>query len=464
MVLNETGLYLVGANSSVVVFQLNLGVSKFRIAKLEYIGRFSIKNYDSSKWVEEFSGPVDDCRIPYICGKIGVCSATPVPARSHLQRSCPPGFHVNNQTNDGCSPVYDSYSLPSACNASGNDDLKVPTSYMKLGDGMDYSLNDFSEPRVRGVNLSGCEHLCSLNCSCLGLFHDNSSGSCYLLENLLGSIIANSSTDRMGYVKALHVSTSAGPYGKNDIRRNQLFPIAGLVLLPSSVFLLITLVVAGIVCYRKWKSRNSSIELEIDGIPGLPVRFGYKELVAATENFRTKFCLMIIYKRKYQILGFQSCLAVSNLAVLGACGPETCGTGEEEVEKLVRVALCCMHQDPMLRPSMANVVGMLEGGYPVGVPWVESLIFLPVLARGRSSNAPITEGNFRKSEKGSSVSYSFDEGNLCSFEKEGLNHAIEALEVGFEAKCKGPKLDSDSVSHSALSANFSGFLKKLFDR
>ncbi|KAF7151072.1 hypothetical protein RHSIM_Rhsim02G0072500 [Rhododendron simsii] len=117
MVLNETGLYLVGANSSVVVVQLNLGESKFRIAKLEYNGR------------------------------------------SHLQCSCPPGFHVNNQTNDGCSPVYDSYSLPSACNASENDDLKVPTSYMKLGD---------------------------------------------------------------------------GPYGKNDSRRNQLFPIASLVLLPSS--------------------------------------------------------------------------------------------------------------------------------------------------------------------------------------------------------------------------------------
>uniref|UniRef100_A0A2N9FKZ1 Receptor-like serine/threonine-protein kinase n=1 Tax=Fagus sylvatica TaxID=28930 RepID=A0A2N9FKZ1_FAGSY len=48
----------------------------------------------------------------------------------------------------------------------------------------------------------------------------------------------------------------------------------------------------------------------------------------------------------------------------------------EEVEKLVRIALCCVHEDPMLRPTMANVVGMLEGGLALGEPRVESLNFL----------------------------------------------------------------------------------------
>ncbi|KAK7857005.1 g-type lectin s-receptor-like serine/threonine-protein kinase [Quercus suber] len=40
----------------------------------------------------------------------------------------------------------------------------------------------------------------------------------------------------------------------------------------------------------------------------------------------------------------------------------------EEVEKLVRIALCCVHEDPALRPSMAHVVGMLEGGLSLGEP------------------------------------------------------------------------------------------------
>lgn len=48
----------------------------------------------------------------------------------------------------------------------------------------------------------------------------------------------------------------------------------------------------------------------------------------------------------------------------------------EEVEKLVRVALCCLHEEPNLRPSMANVVGMLEGRMPLGKPRIECLSFL----------------------------------------------------------------------------------------
>ena len=48
----------------------------------------------------------------------------------------------------------------------------------------------------------------------------------------------------------------------------------------------------------------------------------------------------------------------------------------EEIEKLVRIALCCLHQDPALRPTMANVVGMLEGGLALSEPRVKSLNFL----------------------------------------------------------------------------------------
>lgn len=48
----------------------------------------------------------------------------------------------------------------------------------------------------------------------------------------------------------------------------------------------------------------------------------------------------------------------------------------EEVGRLVCVALCCAHEEPALRPSMASVVSMLEGEIHLGRPRVQSLNFL----------------------------------------------------------------------------------------
>ncbi|XP_057500347.1 G-type lectin S-receptor-like serine/threonine-protein kinase At5g35370 [Actinidia eriantha] len=291
LAVNGSGLYLFGANTSVVVMAVDLGVSESRIAKLEWNGKFSVKSFNNKTWVQEVTGPADDCKIPNICGRIGLCSTG--------KCSCPPGFHANSQITEGCSPIDTSHSLPSACdstsngNGNGNGTL---ISYMRLGNAMDYFSNVYTDPVVHGVTLSVCENLCSQNCTCLGLFHENSSGSCYLLENYLGSIMSTE-TDRTGYIKAMFVPSTVDPYdGK------QRFPILVLVLIPSSgSLLLFTLVVVGILWYRRRKRQSgnaigklgrtnssSSAELEIISIPGLPVRFDYAELVAATENFKTQ--------------------------------------------------------------------------------------------------------------------------------------------------------------------------------
>ncbi|KAI8566953.1 hypothetical protein RHMOL_Rhmol02G0082900 [Rhododendron molle] len=577
MVLNETGLYLVGANSSGVVVQLALGVSGLRIAKLDYNGRFSIKIYNgsgpdfgNSKWVDEFSSPVDDCRIPNICSKIGVCSAMPMPSSSSFQCSCPPGFH--NQTNEGCSPVYDS--LPSACIASGNGYSNVSTSYLELGDRMDYFLNDFSEPLVRGVNLSGCEHLCSLNCSCLGLFHDNSSGSCYLLENLSGSIIANSTTYRMGYIKAQRVTTSAGPYGESaiavkkitslgvegkrefcteiaiigNIRHVNLVMLKGFCARGRQLFLVyeymnqgsLDQVLFGNGYVLEWEERfkialgtarglaylHSSCEQKIihcdvkpenilldDNLQVKISDFGISKLLSREQSglFTTirgtrgylapdwlsnspitdksdvysygMVLLEIVRGRKNWSLQIHngntendqssspSGLEHSTFFPLFALEMhkqrrylelvdlrlEGRVTSEEEVEKLVHVALCCVHQDPALRPSMANVVGMLEGGYPVGVPRVESLSFLPFFGQRRTEVprieahnvqnglvlVPQANANSNSSSRGSDNSFSYMSSQqvsdaieeeytlgISSLEWQSCNYAIVELGVG----------------------------------
>ena len=63
----------------------------------------------------------------------------------------------------------------------------------------------------------------------------------------------------------------------------------------------------------------------------------------------------------------------------------------EEVEKLVCVALCCVHEDPTLRPCMVTVVGMLEGGTPLTQPRTESLNFLRFYGR-RFAEASMVAG------------------------------------------------------------------------
>lgn len=59
----------------------------------------------------------------------------------------------------------------------------------------------------------------------------------------------------------------------------------------------------------------------------------------------------------------------------------------DEVERVVKVALCCLHEDPHLRPSMAVVVGMLEGTIALWEPKMQSLGFLRLYGRGFSGPA-----------------------------------------------------------------------------
>lgn len=53
----------------------------------------------------------------------------------------------------------------------------------------------------------------------------------------------------------------------------------------------------------------------------------------------------------------------------------------EGVEKFVRVALCCVHEEPGLMPNMVSVVAMLEGDIPLSEPRIESLNFLRFYGR-----------------------------------------------------------------------------------
>ncbi|KAK7820844.1 g-type lectin s-receptor-like serine/threonine-protein kinase [Quercus suber] len=372
MVMNGTGLYLLASDNSTVVHVALNGWSSFRSGKLGPDGRFSIVRPRSDKWELEFAGPFEDCDLPLYCKEVGLCKRKPLGGIC----SCLPKFSYQN--NGDCMPVNRSLSLPSACSAARNgSQLNSSISYLKVGPGMDYFANNFRKPVKNNVTLSVCQDLCSQSGSCLGFFHENSSGSCYLLENHLGSfILTDPSKDRLGYIKVLVGSSHGNSIGSN-INQKQNLSVAVLVLLPLTVFLmLIVFVIIAILWLRKKRlskteivkldrsNSSSSAELEMICIPGLPRRFDYEELAAATENFKTQ-----IGSGGFEMHEQRRYLELADPRLEGR-------VTSEEVEKLVRIALCCVHEDPALRPSMAHVVGMLEGGLSLGEPRSESLNFL----------------------------------------------------------------------------------------
>ncbi|KAJ6422858.1 hypothetical protein OIU84_027770 [Salix udensis] len=389
--LNDTGLFLLGSDRSTVVIKLTLGPANFRVAKLVFDGKFRVSKFVDKNWVQEFVSPADDCQIPLVSNKMGLCTSG--------RCSCPPNFHGDPLSKSGCTPTDASLALPSGCIDRKESNSSV--FYVNLGSELDYFANGFMDPAKRDISLLACQDLCTRNCSCLGIFYGNSSASCYLLENPLGSIMGSSSSDRkrLGYMKTIVVSSRA-----NKLNEATGFPIVGLILLPSSGVLLIIIVVLGFICwrrnrlYRTAKSKlgrgdSSSSELEIISVLGLPVSEGNGSSSSSSgweprQAYFPLHALEMHEKKRY-----------SELADPRLEGRVT----NEEVRKLVKVALCCLHEDPILRPAMVTVVSMLEGISPVTEPRQESLNFLRFYGR-RFGEASRIEGSNERNEFGFSSS------------------------------------------------------------
>ncbi|KAH7525012.1 hypothetical protein FEM48_Zijuj06G0180000 [Ziziphus jujuba var. spinosa] len=344
MVVNNTGLNLYGDDGTVVI-QVNLEASSFRMAKLGSEGRFTIMSATADKWVEEFIAP-EYSRVPAICGKMGVYDT------GKMSCKCPSGFYRGSGENGGCVPKDNTLSLPTACNSDANNGSGMnlmSISYLKLEDGMDYFANNFMAPEELGVNLSTCQDLCSKNCSCLGFFYRNHSGNCYMLRNDLGSIYTGTE-NRIGYIK-----TSLSASSTTVSKKEEKFPVAGMVLIPIfGFFMLITIMVLAILWLRKtryskvvaatnlgsWNSSSSVPELTVTTLP-----------VALELHKQGMYLKLADPRLEGRVDG-------------------------EEVEKMVRVALCCVQIVPELRPTMAEVVAMLEDRLSLSEPRIEALNFL----------------------------------------------------------------------------------------
>ncbi|XP_027339524.1 G-type lectin S-receptor-like serine/threonine-protein kinase At5g35370 [Abrus precatorius] len=301
MSINTTGLYLFGQDGTVPVFVVGLPLANFRIAKVAISGQFTIMSFSGTDWKQEFVGPDNGCQTPIACGRLGLCTEDSV--SSSPVCSCPPNFHVDAGNFGGCVPSNGSYSLPFACSSTLNNSQSNSSvvSFFKMGN-VDYFGRVYSDPVFYEMNLSVCQDLCSTNCSCLGIFYKSSSGSCYVVEDNLGSIQSSNGgkNDLVGYIKVIATATTDIDDDDSDggqTSQNGGFPVVAAVMLPAIGFIvlmaLVVLMWRRLILSKRQEmklgkpSSHSSGDLEAFHIPGLPSRFDFEELEEATENFKT---------------------------------------------------------------------------------------------------------------------------------------------------------------------------------
>ncbi|ERM95261.1 hypothetical protein AMTR_s00008p00036610 [Amborella trichopoda] len=286
MAVNSSGLYLLsgepGSPDVVVIWQVSLPAAAFRLATVYPDSRFAVLSFASGSWNEDFVRPDDPCSCPLACGSIGLCRTSAGAGSPYC--SCPSSFPAADSADPshGCTPPI------SAPSCASNKSIE----YLSFGTRVTYFATRYSEP-IESVNQSGCEALCTGNCTCRGFFYSNQTGFCFLLRDRVGSVRVGDDSRSSGYLKVLAAIEDGHRVDSEAV------PLVAFILAPIGGALLITAILAGgITWWRKTSSKpvakkaakmvDSDSDLEFKLIPGLPVRFSFSELELATEHFKNQ--------------------------------------------------------------------------------------------------------------------------------------------------------------------------------
>ncbi|KAG6534487.1 hypothetical protein ZIOFF_008374 [Zingiber officinale] len=215
--------------------------------------------------------PRDSCNAPEHCNPYFICS-------SGGSCQCPT---VLSSSTPNCDP-----GMSSSCDTSASVDL------VKVGDGVGYFATDFISPSLVS-NLTGCRDACTNNCSCVALFHDGSSSNCFLFDQIGNFRQIQGHSSSSTYIKVRsNADGSNGSSGQGGSGNKT--AIIVVVISVLTVCVIVTLIYLSLRIHRRRKkipdpSQGSSEEDNfLESISGMPVRFSYRELQEATENFSVK--------------------------------------------------------------------------------------------------------------------------------------------------------------------------------
>uniref|UniRef100_A0A0D9Y1X3 Receptor-like serine/threonine-protein kinase n=1 Tax=Leersia perrieri TaxID=77586 RepID=A0A0D9Y1X3_9ORYZ len=331
MTANSSGIYLLAANGHDTVFRLRFPSTTTDAAvllKVDPSGRLralAMASPPRATLPTVWAAPYDGCDLPLPCRSLGLCT----PGTNGSSCSCPDAFSTYSSTG-GCSPADGSTLTPSASDSCTSPTSTSGLNYMSLGVGIGYFANKFASPDTSGEPLAACRDGCSGNCSCVGFFYRNSSMSCFLVRNQIGSLFrgGGDNSGAVGFVKTFPASRHQGK-GASSSSLSLITIVFGIAL-PTVAAVLIGFLVYAIWIKRKvgsssdkkkrkkqhgqgssgginrsWfklpmlsssqqpssyvsEEENESADDDEVLIPGLPARLTYIELSEATEGFKTQ--------------------------------------------------------------------------------------------------------------------------------------------------------------------------------
>ncbi|KAJ8637603.1 hypothetical protein MRB53_011870 [Persea americana] len=307
---------------------------------------------------EQMRIPQDSCQTPEYCGPYSICY-------SNNRCQCPAALNFGSTCNAG---------TVSQCSSNSS------VEYASIGDGIGYFAIDFVSP-IAESTLTGCKQSCMTNCSCVALFFDEKSGKCFLFDNI-GSL-RQSDNKSAGYVSFVKISSS----GTNNVQEGssgkKRFPIVVVIIVLTTLVVIAALICLGVRHMRRKKlsepsQASSEEDTFLENLSGMPVRFSYRELQTATNNFSVKLGqggknfvpAMSSEKAHFPSYAFKMMEEGKMQQLLDA--KIQFDEKDERVRIAIKVALWCIQEDMHLRPSMTKVVQMLEGLSDVPQPPVSS--------------------------------------------------------------------------------------------
>ncbi|GMY29292.1 G-type lectin S-receptor-like serine/threonine-protein kinase SD2-5 isoform X1 [Fagus crenata] len=213
--------------------------------------------------------PNNQCSIPEPCGAYYICS-------SDNKCQCPAVLSPNCNTG-----------IVSPCDQSNSR-----TELVNVGDGLNYFALGFLTPSSK-TDLNGCKASCVGNCSCLALFFQNSTGACFMFDRVGSFQNSDKGPGFVSYVKVLSDGSSGANNGRGESSSQKHFPFVVIIAIST------TLVIVGLlyVGFRYYKAKRQLPESPHEtseednfweNLSGMPIRFNYRDLQTATNNFSVK--------------------------------------------------------------------------------------------------------------------------------------------------------------------------------